>query len=254
MVNLEEILACPRCRSPLKLKGVGGKCPKCKSSYFKKDGIWHFLYIKEAQGRRSQKEYDDTHFKSFRGPDDGSYEILASFARGNRTLDIACGQGHIEQLAPDTVGVDFSFNALAKAKEKGIKKLVLADAHSLPFVDDSFDIAISSGNLEHFTNPQKAISEMARVSKIQIIVVHTHPPIPFANQIHDLATFILKIKHQPIENPVSKQKLLEMLKKSKLSTVYSGHWNLPFNYGCVIKFLPEFKNIPSCIFVISIKK
>lgn len=253
-VEIEKIFACPKCKTRLKQKGNDGKCPKCKFSYTKKEGIWHFLYIKDVQGKKSQKEYDNAHFKSFKGPNDGSYEILASFARGNKTVDIACGQGHIEKLSGETVGVEFSLNALNKAQKSGVKNLVLADAHSLPFRDNSFDISISSGNLEHFANPQKAILEMARISKIQIIVVHTHPPIPFANQIHDLVSFIFKIKHQPIEKPVTKKALLVMLEKAKLHVVYSGFWNLPINYGRVIKFLPEFKNFPSCIFVISIKK
>lgn len=253
-VEINKIFACPKCKTNLTPKNDSGKCPKCSFPYAKKNGIWHFLYIQGKIGKHSQKEYEKTHDINFVGPNDGSYEILAKFARGNRTVDIACGQGHIEKLAPDTVGVEFSLNALNKARKSGIKNLVLADAHSLPFRDDSFDVSISSGNLEHFANPQKAILEMARVSKIQVIIVHTHPPIPFAHLIYNLFTFFLKIKHQPIEKPISKQKLIKMIEKSKLHIVYSGYWNLPINYGRIIKFLPEFKNFPSCNFVISIKK
>lgn len=253
-IEIDKIFACPKCKTKLNPKNGSGKCPKCTFSYSKKNGIWHFLYIKDKLGKYSQREYDTTHIKNFVGPQDGSYEILASIARGSKTIDIACGQGQIEKLSPETVGVEFSLNALQKAQKSGVKNLVLADAHSLPFRNDSFDVSISSGNLEHFANPQKAISEMARISKIQVIIVHTHPPIPFANLIHNLITFFLKIKHQPIEKPISKQNLFKMLKKSKLHIVYSGNWNLPINYGRVIKFLPEFKNIPSCIFVISIKR
>lgn len=252
--ELDKIFACPKCKTNLKPKNDSGKCPKCGFFYDKKNGIWNFLYIKELIGKNSQKEYDKTHDISFVGPQDGSYEILASIARGNKTVDIACGQGHIEKLAPDTVGVEFSLNALRKAYKAGVKNLVLADAHALPFRRDSFDVSISSGNLEHFANPQKAISEMARISKIQVIVVHTHPPIPLANLIHLLITFFLKIKHQPIEKPISRQNLTKMIEKAKLHIVYSGNWNLPINYGRVIKFLPEFKNFPSCNFVISVKK
>lgn len=253
-VNLEKIIACPKCKTGLNSLKKSGKCPKCNFAYFKEDGIWHFLFIKNKQGKFSQKEYENTHSKPFIGPSDGSYEILASIATGNKTVDIACGQGQIEKMAPDTIGVEFSKNALLKAKKAGVKNLVLADAHTLPFRDNSFDVSISSGNLEHFADPQKAILEMARISKIQIIVVHTHPPIPFAHLIHKFISTLLNIKHQPIENPVSKKRLLEMLSIAKLHPVYSGYWTLPFNYGRVIKLLPEFKNTPICLFVISVKK
>lgn len=253
-IKLEEIIACPKCKTNLKPKNGSGKCPICAFTYSKKNGIWHFLNILGSRSKNSQKEYDKVHDKHFVGPEDGSYDILASIARGSRTVDIACGQGQIEKLAPDTVGVEFSLNALIKARKAGVKNLVLADAHSLPFRNNSFDVSISSGNLEHFANPQKAISEMARISKIQVIIVHTHPPIPLAHLIHNLITTFLKIKHQPIERPISKQNLFKMLKKSKLHIVYSGYWNLPINFGRVIKFLPEFNNFPSCNFVISIKK
>lgn len=253
-IEIDKIFACPKCKTNLTPKNGSGKCPKCSFPYAKKNGIWHFLYIQDLIGKLSQKEYEKTHDINFVGPNDGSYEILASIARGNRTVDIACGQGHIEKLAPGTVGVEFSLNALKKARRAGVKNLVLADAHSLPFKNDSFDVSISSGSLEHFANPQKAILEMARVSKIQVIIVHTHPPIPFANFIHNMITFFLKLKHQPIEKPISKQNLIKMIEKSKLYIVYSGYWNLPINYGRVINFLPEFKNFPSCNFVISIKK
>src|SRR3989338_10495727 len=138
-IELEKILACPKCKTPLKTKNQRGKCPKCKFPYEKVDGIWHLLYVKDKTTRSSQKQYDDTHLNTLKGPSDGSYEILASFARGKKTVDIACGQGHIEKLAPDTVGVEFSQNALKSARKKGAKHLILADAHNLPFKNNSFD-------------------------------------------------------------------------------------------------------------------
>lgn len=250
----ESILVCPKCKSKINTRIDTGKCPKCKNPYEKVGGIWHLLYIKDRPTRVSQKQYNDTHLSSLKGPDDGSYEILAAFARGNRTVDIACGQGHIERLAPETVGVEFSQTALKKAQRNGAKHLVLADAHSLPFRDNSFDLSISAGNLEHFANPQKAIQEMARISKMQILTVHRHPPVPGAEIIHKLITTIFNVKHQPIENPISENDVVKMLKNAGAHVVFRGLWTIPVNYGQFIKFLPEFKNIPACSFVISIKK
>ena len=249
---LNTIFACPRCKTLLAPKTYGS-CPKCKFEFKKKDGIWDFLYIPRGQSKRSQKQYDNMHRNDFGGPQDGSYEILASIARGNKTVDIACGEGIIEKLAPEAVGVEFSLNALTKAKANGAKYLVLADAHALPFRENSFDIAISSGNLEHFADPEKAIKEMARVSKIQVLIVHRYPPFPFARLIYDLITKVFKIIHQPIEKPISQESLEKMLQRAELHIVFKGVWTLPFNYGRVIKFLPELNGISSCSFVISIK-
>jgi len=254
MSFLETILACPRCNKPIIPKRTIGICVKCKLSFRKTKGIWHFLYVKNKETKASLEKYNIMHQEQFGGPNDGSYEILASFARGNRTVDIACGQGLIERLAPETVGVEFSLNALKKAKANGAKYLVLADAHYLPFKENAFDIAISSGNLEHFINPQKAIEEMARVSKVQVQIVHKYPPVPFAPFFYTLVSRVLKIKHQPIENPIEEKKLLYTIKNAGLSIVYKGVWTLPVNYGRVIKILPELNSIPSSLFVISIKK
>ncbi len=252
-INLESLFACPRCKKPIIGIKNKGTCTKCKFSFKFTGGIWDFLYIEHPKTLTSAKLYDSMHKKTFGGPTDGSYEILASIARGNKTVDIACGEGIIEKMASDTVGVEFSLKALKKAKTNGAKYLVLADAHALPFKDNAFDIAISSGNLEHFADPQLAINEMARISQIQILTVHQHPPIPFAWFFHNAVTFLFKIKHQPIEKPISQKNVFKMVENAGLQVVFKGVWTLPFNYGKVIKFLPEFKSIPSVSFVISIK-
>lgn len=251
---LNAIFACPRCKKYLKPVTITGQCQKCRFTFKKLDGIWHFLHIPISQSKTSLKVYDFMHKREFGGPNDGSYKILAAIARGNKTVDIACGEGLIEKLSPETVGVEFSLNALKKAKANGAKNLVLADAHALPFRNNSFDVALSSGNLEHFANPRLAINEMARVSKIQVLTVHRYPPLPFAPLLYGLMTKIFKIIHQPIEKPINQKSLEKMLQRAGLHIVFKGVWTLPVNHGKVIPLLPEFKNIPSCSFVISIKK
>lgn len=244
-------LVCPECLHKIKPE-KNGKCPECSFEYKNETGIWHLLYSEGERTNISLKNYDLLHKQKSNRLRDGSYEILAAMAKGNKTLDIACGQGFIEQLAPETVGVEFSLKALKVAQKNGAKNLVLADAHHLPFADNTFDISISAGSLEHMENPGKALKEMARVSKIQVLTVHTHPPIPFAGQIRDLTAKILNIKEQPIEKPIKKNQMRKLFKEALLKIVFEGAWNLPFNQGNIIKFLPEFENIPSCLFYISV--
>lgn len=253
-INLTDIFACPKCKTPLNKHIKKGQCPKCGFLFKKENSVWHFLKISKKNTSISQKQYEHVHDHKFIGPQDGSYEILASFAKGNKTLNIACGQGDIEKLAPNTVGLDFSYNALKRAKQKGVKNLILADAHALPFKNNSFDITLSAGNLEHFDDPQKAIFEMARVSKIQILTVHRQLPIPFYPIAFKLISVILKINHQPIEKPMNTKDLEKMISKAGLKIIFKGVWTIPVNHGRVIKFLPELKNVPACSFIISIKR
>ena len=251
---LEKILVCPRCQTPIGPKSLSGKCRNCQFLYKKEGGIWHLFYTKDEETKRSQKTYDREHLKVFDGPTDGSYEVLAAIARGNRTVDIACGDGFIEEFAPETVAVEFSKNALLNAKQKGAKYLVLADAHHLPFVDNAFGVSISTGNLEQFANPQQAINEMVRVSKVQVITAHREFNIPFAPQIRKIFTLATRLKEQPIERPIKQKDLEGMIKKTGVRIIYKGLWTIPVNEGQVVKFLPEFKNIPACFFVITLKK
>ncbi|MBI2011690.1 methyltransferase domain-containing protein [Candidatus Daviesbacteria bacterium] len=246
-------LACPSCLQSLS-KGVHKiSCPQTHAKFQKKSGIWDFLSFRRASP--SQIENESQHAKGPWGRiSDGSYEILAAFARGNKTLDIACGEGWIEALAPETVGLDFSLSALKKAKKNGAKNLVWGNAEHLPFLDNTFDLTINSGSLENIENPKKAIMEMARVSKMQIMVVHREFNLPFFRSVRNLFSFILKIKHQPVEKPLLFRELTKMLVQANLKVVYKGHWTLPLNYGRAINFLPEFSKVNSCFFVITIRQ
>lgn len=250
---LKQLLACPRCKQSLSLKSHTGNCHRCKLVFRNINGIWHCIEKMSVATRSAQKQYDQLFTEEFGGPTDGSYEILASFARGNKSVDIACGPGLLESLSPETVGVDFSLNALKSAHKQGARYLVLADAHALPFINNAFDVAISSGNLEHFSVPQLALSEMARISKIQILIVHRFPPLPFAKNLYQLFTKIFHIQHQPIEQPLGMKQLESMFDSVGLHLVFKGVWTLPFNYGRVIKYLPELKIFPSAWFIISVK-
>lgn len=72
-------------------------------------------------------------------------------------LDLGCGPRDqavcFEHLGFNYVGVDYLGNDAD----------LLADAHSLPFADSSFDCVFSYAVLEHLHNPYLAVKEVARV-------------------------------------------------------------------------------------------
>ncbi len=249
----EKILACPVCKASVQSKRHKPDCRLKKISFTQKMGIFNF--ITKSDETKPLLENEKMHQRGFWGKiPDGSYEILASFAKGNNTLDIACGEGWIEKLAPDTVGLDFSISALKKAKKNGAKYLVWADAKNLPFIDNSFDLTICAGSLENIERPKKAILEMARVSKIQIMTVHREFDLPFSKIARFLVSLLLKIKHQPVEKPLKWSELEAMLKQAGLRIVFKGYWTLPVNYGKIISFLPVLSKVPSSFFVVTIKQ
>ena len=86
-------------------------------------------------------------------------EIIRSVPRGGRVLDLGCGPRDqaepIEFAGYRYVGVDYS-NPSAD---------FLADAHSIPFGDESFNCVFSYAVLEHLHSPFMAIKEIERVLK-----------------------------------------------------------------------------------------
>lgn len=89
-------------------------------------------------------------------------------------LDVACGTGEsacylTEQLGARVVGIDGSVYMIAKAKRKAEQRGLSvefreADAHQLPFRDDTFDAVISECTV-CLLDKEQAIREMVRVAK-----------------------------------------------------------------------------------------
>lgn len=201
----------------------------------------------------SLKKYEIMHREGGFKIDDGSYDIFAAFSKGNKTIDIACGEGWIEKLNPEVIGVDFSENALHNAKKNGAKFLVRALAESLPFKDDVFDVLICAGSLEHFSNPQRALNEMSRVSKIQVLTVHAKLALPL-EILRKVVVKLFKIGGQPIENPFRWKEVLRMCERAGLSIIFWGYWRY-LDLSFISKRLPYgLVKIPSHFFLVSIRK
>ncbi len=95
-----------------------------------------------------------------------------------RVLDVACGPGIASRAAAAKVdergsvlAVDLAPGMIARAKAAPIAKRSAAieyaemDVHALPLESNSFDAVISQLGLMLFASPDKALSEMTRVTK-----------------------------------------------------------------------------------------
>jgi 2-polyprenyl-3-methyl-5-hydroxy-6-metoxy-1,4-benzoquinol methylase len=87
---------------------------------------------------------------------------------GGRLLEIGSGLGHLAGQLEDTFityGVDVNHWAVNASKMVAVKThLYTASAEGLPFEDHKFGIVIIKHIVEHLSNPERAISEIARVT------------------------------------------------------------------------------------------
>jgi demethylmenaquinone methyltransferase/2-methoxy-6-polyprenyl-1,4-benzoquinol methylase len=98
---------------------------------------------------------------------------LADLQPGDRILDVATGTGDlaaaaVEAVAPDgeVIGVDFSPEMLARAAAKVPRaRFEIADALALPFAADEFDAATVGFGARNFSDLERGVAEMVRVTK-----------------------------------------------------------------------------------------
>lgn len=106
-------------------------------------------------GLTRQKNWDNTEFSMLQSVP------KTDKASGYMALDIGCGENRqrfkegLEMLGYIPVGIDID----------GPAPDALADAHCLPFKNETFDVIMSSAVFEHLKNPFAAMKELYRVAK-----------------------------------------------------------------------------------------
>lgn len=106
---------------------------------------------------------------------------LAGEMKGQRVLDIGCGDGALSYLLAKqgvrVSGLDNEELGLAYAKRNVPQaEFVLASAYELPFGEASFDLVVSSELIEHLEQPEKMLAEAVRVLRPggQLILTTPH--------------------------------------------------------------------------------
>jgi len=125
--------------------------------------------------------------------------IAAEVPAGSRLLDVGCGPGEVlttlATLAPEieTTGLDVDAAMIDRAERKAHRLVrsgssrrptfVVADAASMPFADESFDVVVSSYAVHHWPDRHAGLAEMMRILKPggRAIIWDIAPPHPVAN-------------------------------------------------------------------------
>ncbi|AXQ94308.1 class I SAM-dependent methyltransferase [Cereibacter azotoformans] len=105
-------------------------------------------------------------------------------ARGGRVLEVGVGTGlslPLYSRRVEVTGIDFSHEMLAKAREKveelgltPVKQLRQMDAREIDFPDETFDTVVAMFLVSVVPEPERVVSEMARVCKSggEVVIVN----------------------------------------------------------------------------------
>lgn len=131
-----------------------------------------------ADANRQYYDAFSADYERERGKNDpgGYHELLdeleagyvGRYGAGRDVLEVGCGTGlvllRIREFARSARGVDLSPGMLEKARARGLD-VKLGSATELPFESSSFDVTCSFKVLAHVPDIEKALSEMARVTR-----------------------------------------------------------------------------------------
>jgi ubiquinone/menaquinone biosynthesis C-methylase UbiE len=90
-------------------------------------------------------------------------------------IEVGVGTGRVakplQERGFEIVGLDVSKGMLLKAREKGVLRLILADADFLPLGEKSFDAAILAHVLQIFKNPAEVFGKIVGVVKKEVVAL-----------------------------------------------------------------------------------
>jgi len=109
---------------------------------------------------------------------------LLEVAAPRSVLDVGCGEGVLTAQWAErferVVGVDLDHPTLRREWEDRRRSNVdfrAADAASLPFAENEFDVVCGLEVLEHLPDPSAALAEMARVARRWVLVSTPREPL-----------------------------------------------------------------------------
>jgi SAM-dependent methyltransferase len=94
-------------------------------------------------------------------------DLIVEWAEGAETaLDVATGGGHVARRLREA-----GMKVVTVDPAPGMEPDVISRGEDLPFAAGSFDVVVCRVAAHHFEDVEKAVSEMARVSRDRVVVV-----------------------------------------------------------------------------------
>lgn len=168
------------------------------------------------------------------------------YKKPKKILDTGCASGwfisKISNKFPDTecFGVDIYKDAIeyAKKRYKNIN-FTIADAHKLPYKNNSFDMVVCTEVIEHLNNPEIALGEIHRVLEKdgKCIIEVDSGNLLFTIVWFLWTKFIGQVWHEAHLHSFNPQKLEKLLRRVGFTVLQKKK----FNFGMAMVFLAEKK-------------
>lgn len=161
-----------------------------------KDGANDFMTFKNTVFAMDKKKFGSlyertAHVQELQGETDLNKECTDAILKtitSKKVLEVGCGRGY---LAGRMNGAGLKVTACDIVITKALKnrypavEFISGNIESLPFEDNSFDTVVTTHTLEHVQNLAKAVEELRRVAKKQlIIVVPRQRPYKYTFSLH----------------------------------------------------------------------
>jgi ubiquinone/menaquinone biosynthesis C-methylase UbiE len=177
--------------------------------------------------------------------------------KDKKLLEVGCGTGHWSQFFSEhgfeVTGVDVSERMIDIAKSKNISNasFQVADGHSLPFADDTFNVTAAITTLEFVHNAKTVVREMVRCT-------HKREGLLIIGVLNALARFNRKRQQDPeslyakarLFSPSQLKQFLEPFGKLVIDTVgFVPNQKLFLPLAPLIDTFGRILNIPYGVFI-----
>lgn len=179
MTTLLTALACPSCKSAMKVGGDLLNCPACVLSFPVLRGIPRFVPSENyadsfgLQWNRFARTQIDSALGTNRSRARFIHETLwnEEKLKGKLVLDAGCGSGRFSEIAiglgARLIAIDYSSAVDAASENLNSENLLIAqgDLANLPIPSESLDFVYCIGVLQHTKNPERIVAELLRCLK-----------------------------------------------------------------------------------------
>jgi SAM-dependent methyltransferase len=181
-----DLLACPRCRSPLRRRGDGLACGGCDAFFALRGGVpqllpwsggapgpeWsHWRKRLELLKLWRERTWDRSRQADARRQlaDDlsGAFFAFARLPETGTVLDIGCGSGELRRHLPGRRywGLDPLPPDAPTPAEEPSPVFLCGVGESLPLADGAFEAVVVCETLDHSLDPRRVLREAHRVLK-----------------------------------------------------------------------------------------